>query len=69
MVRSLEREIVDGNGNRMRVIVEIDDGDKLEREIIHLANRARSRGGVATAAGGVIRVALVETSPPVVRAS
>lgn len=58
---TLEREFTDGNGHKVRVTVEIDEGAKLERAILELANRARnSTGGkAASALGGAVRVVII----------
>lgn len=61
-VRTMERTLVDGTGKEFRVRVQIDEGAALEGEIIHLANKARQspRHRSATAAGGVLRVTLMD---------
>ncbi len=63
-----ERVLRDGLGQSFRVRIELDRGDRLEHEIIRLANKARDsqNSKCATAAGGVLRVCILaqeESSP------
>lgn len=65
MIR-LEREYANGNGRRVRVVVEIDDdGAALEKAILRLANKARgSKTGKVTALDGAVRVSVAEDGEP-----
>lgn len=56
--RITERTLTDRAGNVVRVIVEIDEGAKLEAEIVRLANKAHGSKTqkCASSGGGVIRV-------------
>lgn len=60
MTRYYERTLRDSKGTVVLVRVEVDDGDRLEAEIVRLANRARrSRTKAASSAGGVVRVSIL----------
>jgi hypothetical protein len=62
-----DREYRDGTGATFCVRVEIDEGAALDREILHLANKLRrspTKQKVASAAGGVIRVWIVNEILP-----
>lgn len=62
MTRYYERTLRDSKGTVVLVRVEVDDGDRLEAEIVRLANRARrSRTKAASSAGGVVRVSILAT--------
>jgi len=60
VTRYYERTLRSGKGEVVRVRVAVDDGDRLEAEIVRLANRARrSRTKAASSAGRVIRVSIL----------
>jgi len=62
VTRYYERTLRDSKGTVVLVRVEVDDGDRLEAEIVRLANRARrSRTKAARSAGGVVRVSILAT--------
>lgn len=59
MKRYIERTMVNAMGDEVRVRVTIDTGDTLERQIVHLANKATRGTGKANAAGGVVTVEII----------
>jgi len=55
------REYRDGNGRTVRFKVELETGPVFEQELQRLAIRAReAKRGVATSAGGTLRVTLLK---------
>lgn len=59
-MQKLERQLTNARGEVVRVLVTIDTGSVLEKEIAALANRAiRSPKRKATAAGGVVSVEII----------
>jgi hypothetical protein len=59
-VQKFERQLTNARGEVVRVVVSIDTGDVLEKEIVALANRAnRTPKRKATAAGGVVTVEII----------
>lgn len=59
----VERVFQDGFGNTVHVRAEIDEGALLDREIRHLADKARTAvSGRATSAHGVLKVTVLSDS-------
>jgi hypothetical protein len=60
MKQYIEREMTNALGDVVRVRITIDTGAALEKQIVHLANKASRSGGKAKAAGGVVTVEVIK---------
>ena len=60
MKQYIEREMTNALGDVVRVRVTIDTGAVLEKQVVHLANKATRGSGKAKAAGGVVTVEIVK---------
>jgi hypothetical protein len=58
-VQKLERQLTNARGEVVRVLVTIDTGEALEKEIAALANRAIRSPKRKAAAGGVVSVEII----------